>query len=44
MHAEHVANALMDFLKEPFSQFVDVATIAKAQAEKITDSHDSIEN
>jgi hypothetical protein len=44
MCAEHAADALMDSLKEPFSQFIDMATIAKAQAEKIADGHDSIEN
>ena len=44
MRAERAADTLMDSLKEHFSQFIDVATIAKAQVEKIADGHDSIEN
>ena len=44
LRAEKAADALMDTLKEPFSQFIEVATIAKAQAEKIVDGHDSIDN
>ena len=44
LRAEKAADALMDTLKEPFSQFIEVAMIAKAQAEKIVDGHDSIDN
>ncbi|KIM73987.1 hypothetical protein PILCRDRAFT_14801 [Piloderma croceum F 1598] len=44
MRAERAADALMDTLKEPFGQFIEVAAIAKAQAEKIIDGHDSIDN
>jgi hypothetical protein len=42
MRADRAADALMETLKEPFGEFIEVGAIVKAQAEKIVEGHDSI--
>jgi hypothetical protein len=43
MCADRAADALMETLKEPFREFIEVGAIVKAQAEKIVEGHDSID-
>jgi hypothetical protein len=43
MRADRAADALMETLKEPFREFIEVGAIVKAQAEKIVEGHDSID-
>jgi hypothetical protein len=40
MCADHAADTLMETLKEPSREFIEVGAIVKAQAEKIIDGHD----
>jgi len=44
MRADRATDALMDTLKGPFSEFIEVGSIVKSQAERIVDGHDSIDN